>query len=215
MKTIRAFQVPRVTRFDVRSQQLEFSITDTQLPMFLRIVNLALALQNGDLERLKRSAQAAAQETGDTNDPDDPGGGGGGQATASHDDGECEEGGGESWSGWAWNMGSSVGNVLLPIYWEDEDGSEAGGSGDVIMAIKKDRVVHFGFYIDSASLVLKLTEKQKEKNLFGSTKLCFTPFAKIDVTGFVQDIISKGRHFIFKILKKSPSNLRQNGLFFG
>ena len=45
---------PRVSRFDVRSQQLEFSITDTQLPMFLRIVNLALALQNGDLERLKQ-----------------------------------------------------------------------------------------------------------------------------------------------------------------
>ena len=36
--------------YDVRSAQMEFSLTDTQLPMFLRIIKLALALYYGDLD---------------------------------------------------------------------------------------------------------------------------------------------------------------------
>ena len=46
--------------------------------------------------------------------------------------------------------------------------------------------------MDSASMVLKLTERQRENNLFGSTKLCFSPFARIDVYGFFHDTIVKG-----------------------
>ena len=33
-------KIPRITRYDVRSAQMEFSLTDTQLPMFLRIVEV-------------------------------------------------------------------------------------------------------------------------------------------------------------------------------
>ena len=33
-------KIPRITRYDVRSAQMEFSLTDTQLPMFLRIVKV-------------------------------------------------------------------------------------------------------------------------------------------------------------------------------
>ena len=161
-------KIPRTSRFDVRSQRLEFSITDTQLPMFLRIFNLVLALHSGELDR---GHSDHFDES--ANDGNDQGG-------------EDELGHGQSWSGWAWNVGSSVGSALLPIYWEEED------SDIPYLAIKKDKVVHFGVYVDSASLVLKLTERQKEKNLFGSTKLCFTPFARLDVSGVVQEVIAKG-----------------------
>ena len=39
---------------------MDFSLTDTQLPMFIRIFNLVLALQNGDLD--KQAAANAAKE---------------------------------------------------------------------------------------------------------------------------------------------------------
>lgn len=40
---------PLCTRYDVFCPQLHFSLSDTQLPMFLRLVQLALALYYGDL----------------------------------------------------------------------------------------------------------------------------------------------------------------------
>lgn len=40
---------PLCTRYDVFCPQLHFSLSDTQLPMFLRLLQLALALYYGDL----------------------------------------------------------------------------------------------------------------------------------------------------------------------
>ena len=81
---------------------MEFSLTDTQLPMLLRIVKLVLALYYGDL-----------QEKPDTNDKkkDD--------FTIDmslaekdeiSDDSKTVEA--NSWGGWAWNVGSTVGKYF-------------------------------------------------------------------------------------------------------
>ena len=181
-------KVPRTTRYDIRSERLEFSLTDTQMPMFLRIVNLILAFYYGDLHQRNKSITSANTANEDSENCDtrteleD-------EATGYSDQNELSENN-ESWSGWAWNMGSTVGTALLPIYWEDEN--YVADSDVPYLTIKKDKVVHLGLYVDSASLILKLTERQREKNLFGSTKLCFTPFAKMDVFGFVKEVFVKG-----------------------
>ncbi len=39
-----------VSRFEVRCPKLDFSLTDTQLPMFVRLANLMLALYYGRLD---------------------------------------------------------------------------------------------------------------------------------------------------------------------
>ena len=98
---------------------MEFSLTDTQLPMFLRIIKLMLALYYGDLHE--------SIETSDKKD-----------STKPHDftvdmsmveeeideENKNESDGNGSWSGWAWNVGSTVGTALLPIYWEDDEDDE-------------------------------------------------------------------------------------------
>jgi hypothetical protein len=89
------------------------------------------------------------------------------------------EGEGGSWTGWAWNVGTSVGSLLLPVYWEDEETDTDLTPLDV----RREKIFHVGFYVDSASLAIKLTERQKEKSLFGSTKLRFSPFLRLDLTG--------------------------------
>ena len=180
-------KIPRTARYDIRSERLDFSLTDTQIPMFLRILNLILAFYYGDLHQRNKGFDSVNLETpvggntehiseldGMTNDPNY----------------QTDDENNDSWSGWAWNMGSSVGSALLPIYWEDE--TLTGDSDVPYLTVKKDKVFHMGLYVDSASLILKLTERHREKNLFGSTKLCFTPFAKMDVYGFVQEIVVKG-----------------------
>ena len=61
-------KIPRITRYDVRSAQMEFSLTDTQLPMFLRIVKLILALYYGDLHESDENTGDAKK---DSNKPHD------------------------------------------------------------------------------------------------------------------------------------------------
>ena len=181
-------KIPRTTRYDIRSERLDFSLTDTQMPMFLRILNLLLAFYYGDLHQ--RNQNIEKDNFGNDCAPNLDSNLGSEEISSDQTDQFNVNENNESWSGWAWNMGSSVGTALLPVYWEDETSS---GDFDVpYLTIKKDKVFHLGIYVDSASLILKLTERQREKNLFGSTKLCFSPFAKIDVLGFVQEVVVKG-----------------------
>ena len=169
-------KIPSVSRFEVKCPKLDFSLTDTQIPMFMRIVNLLLALYYGEVVQKSRrkivDSAAADVEEGEGGFDD-------------HGDGERD-----SWGGWAWNVGTSVGTALLPIYWEDEEGE---GPNAPKVDVKRDKVVHFAAFIDSASLVFKLTEHQTvDKSMFGSMKLCFTPFARMDCNGIFSELIVKG-----------------------
>ena len=100
-------KMPRVSRYDLRSAHMNFSLTDTQLPMFLRIVKLCLALLNGDINDQamnSKSKNAAKQQDCKIDIPFEE----------DNDENQDDE---ASWSGWAWNVGATVGTALLPIYW--------------------------------------------------------------------------------------------------
>jgi len=78
------------------------------------------------------------------------------------------------------------------VYWEDEETE----SDSTPLDVRREKVFHVGFYVDSASLAIKLTEHQKEKSLFGSTKLRFTPFLRLDLSGMVHEVVVKGIHTV-------------------
>ncbi len=199
-------KIPRTSRYDFRSSRMDFSLTDTQLPMFQRICALLLALYYGDLHQMVDSNNKDPAHQGrphrdyaidmpdDLVHPgmDDPGGGGGG-----------------SWTGWAWQVGSSVGTALLPIYWEEEE-DEAHQDPSLMIDLIREKVVHIGLYVDSASLVIKRTERQPKDGTpgatpttsnigtgpLGATRLAFTPFLRIDVNGFFQSVKAIGVHTV-------------------
>ena len=69
-----------------------------------------------------------------------------------------------SWGGWAWNVGTTVGTALLPIYWEDDEDDDQELGDENIQSSKafemwRDKTTHMGFYVDEASFVFKLTER--------------------------------------------------------
>ena len=100
-----------IFRYDLRCAQMNFSLTDTQLPMFLRIVNLCLALLNGEIndESVATSKGSPADKDFRIDIPYEEGG------VLTNPEQYGENSG--SWSGWAWNVGTTVGSALLPIYW--------------------------------------------------------------------------------------------------
>ncbi len=181
-------KVPSVTRYEVRCRRLDFSLTDTQVPMFLRIASLALALYYGQISRKGRRrgkglAGDGAREgagTGEDGDEKDSEG----ERSSQHE---------SSWSGWAWNMGSSVGSALLPIYWEDDDAGEyEAGAASAKVDVKRDMVFHSGVFVDFASLTLKRTQLLSDRSLFGSTRQCFAPFLRVECGGIFQEVVVRG-----------------------
>ena len=76
-----------------------------QLPMFLRVVKLFLALLNGEINDQVSSSKTNAMKPQDCAI----------EMPFDESVGQDKEGG--TWSGWAWNVGATVGTALLPIYW--------------------------------------------------------------------------------------------------
>ena len=57
-----AAKLPFITKLNVLCEKLDMSLTDTQLPMFCRLMELCIALYYGTLE-LPASASTTATET--------------------------------------------------------------------------------------------------------------------------------------------------------
>ena len=92
-------KIPRITRYDIRSAQMEFSLTDTQLPMLLRIVKLVLALYFGDLQEKPDPRDKKKEDfTIDMS-----------LVEKEEISEEAKTAEANSWGGWAWNVGSTVG----------------------------------------------------------------------------------------------------------
>nr|CAD7571020.1 unnamed protein product [Timema californicum] len=119
-------------RMDVHCQRMDFSLTEQQVPMLMRLIRLAIALHGKELrpdpsqnaqqdETLEQDVEMELEE----NDPD--------EST-------------ESWVGWAWNWIPAV----VPLNWDD--GSNSGGQYQELF----NHTVHTGFYVEQASVSLKL-----------------------------------------------------------
>ncbi|CAH2007814.1 unnamed protein product [Acanthoscelides obtectus] len=87
------------TRLDIYCNNMEFSTTEQQVPMFLRLLMLLYALQQ---KKLKPEKQTDTQGTS--------------ASTSAADESEFQE----SWTDWAWSYVSAV----LPAPWEEEDNSQ-------------------------------------------------------------------------------------------
>ncbi|XP_076064236.1 vacuolar protein sorting 13B isoform X2 [Oratosquilla oratoria] len=155
---------PLRTRYDLFCPQLHFSLSDTQLPMFLRLIQLALALYYGHLSNPTDPKENVTSEKEEDHDVDN---------VAVGDD---------SWSSWAW----SVGSALLPVYWEDEEGMATSRH----YRLKK--ILHLGMYVETATWTFKLTESVQESGYFGPTKMRFTPFLRVEQQGSFMSVVVKG-----------------------
>ena len=117
------------TRIEVICPQLHFSLSDTQLPMFLRLVELVYALYSNQLQQ-----NTTAQDPLNQVLPE------GEEHLSLAGDHE----GAESWSSWMWSLGSSL------MEWEEGEFSATSRHH------KLNSVFHFGIYADVVTWVFKV-----------------------------------------------------------
>ncbi|XP_076241466.1 vacuolar protein sorting 13B [Calliopsis andreniformis] len=158
-----------ITRLDLHCQKMEFSITEQQIPMLLRLAALIMALQTKQFPSSKEKSLISAEERED-NVQDD---------IIDHVSGTATEGSG--WGGWAWNMVSS----LLPIDWDNDWSTEQ-------QMAYSGHTIHLGVYVQDATLTFKTVENVKEQLFYKSRKLRYKSFLTLRLNGVVIDMLLQG-----------------------
>ena len=122
-----------VSRLDLHCQKMEFSITEQQIPMLLRLAVLLQILQTRQFSTPKEKSKKPIEER---------------DSILQTNENQIIESTGESgWGMWAWNTMSS----FLPMDWDNDWSSEQqlGYNGHVI---------HLGIFIDDATVTFKVNK---------------------------------------------------------
>ncbi|KAL1428086.1 hypothetical protein MTO96_016980 [Rhipicephalus appendiculatus] len=140
---------PSALRFHVSCERLDLSLTDQQLPLFVRLLELCLALYYG------RLACSPTEESREAPSPDQS------QSPTSWvssgtTPAEGDPGSDQGWGAWAWSMVPQI----LPT-WEEEAAGMDDGVGDptTLMDTGWPTLYHVGCYVAKATCVFKTTRE--------------------------------------------------------
>lgn len=137
-----------------------------------RLVKLFLAFYYGEMggrEEVKRRRRKSSR-------PDQEG---------EEEQQEEDQAEGYGLGGLLWDVGSSVGSALLPIYWEEEDPTPAAlGPPPPPSSL-------LGFYIREATLTLKLAASVKQKGFYSGGKQSFLPHTLLRLQGLYAELSSR------------------------
>ncbi|XP_011140226.1 vacuolar protein sorting-associated protein 13B [Harpegnathos saltator] len=156
-----------ITRLDLHCEKMEFSVTEQQVPMLLRLAALAIALQTKQFPPSKEKSSITVDEREDVVQDDTN------QVAGISTD--------VGWSGWAWDMVSSV----LPVDWDNDWSTEQ-------QMAYSGHTIHLGVYIDDATLTFKTVESVKEQLFYKSRKFRYKSLLSLQLNGVVINTLIQG-----------------------
>uniref|UniRef100_A0A3Q3JG19 Vacuolar protein sorting 13 homolog B n=1 Tax=Monopterus albus TaxID=43700 RepID=A0A3Q3JG19_MONAL len=198
-------KIPSVIKLQTMVESLKLSITDQQLPMFIRILQLIIALYYGEIGGHKESeAQESAhvRETG-TSSPDhrldvDMESQGTSQYsnTGLYMQSDSPEEEDQGWMSWAWSFVPAI----IGTEEESEEGldqqRETGGiPNSPQQHTPKDPIVSIGFYCTKASVTFKLTETQSESSYYSPQKVKSREVLCLEQQGITIEVLMMGEPF--------------------
>ncbi|KAK6325958.1 hypothetical protein J4Q44_G00016020 [Coregonus suidteri] len=196
-------KIPAVIKVQTMVESLKLSITDQQLPMFIRIMELVLTLYYGEIgggkdgegEEGSGHREAIVTTPGLEGDPEAQAMAGQYPSTELYMQGEE---GDQGWVSWAWSFVPAI------VGAEDEEGEEGfyqqreeggvGGSSPQ-QNTPKDPVVSIGFYCTKASVTFKLTEMQAESSYYSPQKVKSRDGLCLEQEGITMEVLMMGEPF--------------------
>ncbi|XP_061772519.1 intermembrane lipid transfer protein VPS13B-like isoform X2 [Nerophis ophidion] len=196
-------KIPSVIKIQTMVDSLKLSITDQQLPMFIRILELIIALYYGEIggprEADREESICHVREAG-TNVPGmdvDIENQGPGQYSNPefYMDSDMSAENYQGWVSWAWSF--------VPALVDSEEGEEGlylqGETGGVPnnpqQHTLKDPIVSIGFYCTTASLTFKLTESQAESSYYSPQKVKSREVMCLVQEGITIEVLLMGEPF--------------------
>ncbi|XP_067305536.1 intermembrane lipid transfer protein VPS13B [Pseudorasbora parva] len=180
-------KIPAVIKVHTMVESLKLSLTDQQLPMFLRLMELGVALYYGEMgvhrDGEKEESGSLRESPGLMDDPE-------ASLTGQFYQGEDED---EGWVSWAWSFVPAI------VSAEDEEAeaeSEAPEAGArPLLKSPRDPVVCVGFYCTKASVTFKLTESCSESSYYSPQKLKSREVLSVEQEGITVEALMMGEPF--------------------
>uniref|UniRef100_H2TTT5 Vacuolar protein sorting 13 homolog B n=1 Tax=Takifugu rubripes TaxID=31033 RepID=H2TTT5_TAKRU len=186
-------KIPSVIKIQTMVESLKLSITDQQLPMFIRILELIIALYYGEIGGHK---EGDGEEQGGA--IREPGAVLSGESDQFSSPDQCalSEETDEGWVSWAWSFVPAIINTEE----ENEDGvyqlRESGGiPSNPQQQTLKDPIVSIGFYCTKASVTFKLTETQSESSYYSPQKVKSREVLSLEQEGITIEVLMMGEPF--------------------
>ncbi|KAK0091414.1 hypothetical protein PV326_003263, partial [Microctonus aethiopoides] len=166
-----------ITRFDLHCENMEFSMTEQQIPMLLRLITLLMEssrAQHGNIIDNRKLSTT----TDDNEKLDDDNNSNLILAPINSNNNN------QAWGSWAWNTFTSI----VPVDWSNDSIDQ---STDCMK-----QTLNFGIYIDNATLTFKTIDNTKEET-FGhkNFKVRYRPFVTLNLSNVVGSIIIQGMTF--------------------
>ncbi|KAM9308647.1 intermembrane lipid transfer protein VPS13B [Gastrophryne carolinensis] len=192
-------KLPAVIKIHTMVDSLKLSLTDQQLPMFIRIMQLGIALYYGEIGNSKEDSEESPFPVKDTV-IGMPGGedelGGGLQYQAQEMYSMQDDGDEQGWVSWAWSFVPAIvsygnENDAGGGYTEAEDVGTLPGT----KSLSKDPVISIGFYCTKATVTFKITEMQAESSYYSPQKVKSREVIRWEQEGTTIEVLMKGEPF--------------------
>ena len=177
---------PLETKLNVYCESADISLTDQQLPMFIRLVTLCVGLYFGNLdlpgcnyrphpaEKIVEQQGTSASRLNLLEQVTDP------SITTMHHPKQDNDNG--AWMDWMWS--------LVPTLAEDQSNKPSGSPPPVPL-------MSFGLYVSQVTVTIKLTGKVSEGNFFGGQRFEFKPVLSFELSGVAVEAVMKGDEFFY------------------
>ncbi|KAM9309789.1 intermembrane lipid transfer protein VPS13B [Pholidichthys leucotaenia] len=195
-------KIPSVIKIQTMVESLKLSITDQQLPMFIRIFELIIALYYGEIggpkvgegeEGVGHLREAGASSPGMDIDMER-------QGTSQYSSQDLytqpvsPEEADQGWVSWAWSFVPAI------VGTEEEEGVYPQRESGVIsnssqQHTPKDPIVSIGFYCTKASVTFKLTETQSESSYYSPQKVKSREVLCLEKEGITTEVLMMGEPF--------------------
>uniref|UniRef100_A0A8B9JT32 Vacuolar protein sorting 13 homolog B n=1 Tax=Astyanax mexicanus TaxID=7994 RepID=A0A8B9JT32_ASTMX len=184
-------KIPAVIKIQTMVESLKLSLTDQQLPMFVRVLDLAIALYYGDIGTHKdgeKEESASGTEavvnipiSGQYSSPD--------QYLPTEDEDQ-------GWVSWAWSF---VPAIVSSGEEEGEAGfytdTEDGRAPSPMQSPFREPIVSVGFYCTKASVTFKLTEGSSDSNYYSPQKVKSQEVLCVEQEGITVEALMMGEVF--------------------
>ncbi|XP_014673464.1 PREDICTED: vacuolar protein sorting-associated protein 13B-like [Priapulus caudatus] len=168
-------RAPVVTAVNLHCDELQFSVSDAQLPMLIRLTQLVVAMYYGLLpaQLRKREIEKELAEKKHEHPP---------QLQELEEQLATKD---QGWAGWVYSYVPAI----LPTD-DDDNGSQPDTSHRFSPA-----TFIFGAYVARATILFKLTEIVESGALFGTPKTFFRPFLFMELEAGCVEMVIKGLEF--------------------
>ncbi|XP_075438753.1 intermembrane lipid transfer protein VPS13B isoform X3 [Ascaphus truei] len=191
-------KMPSVIKIHTLVESLKLSLTDQQLPMFIRIMQLGIALYYGEIGNFKEGeTEDQPSHSKDTivNMPGVEDELGTQMQYPSPEMYTLDDADQQGWVSWAWSFVPAI------VSYENEGEESYPLSEDGVTLqrpksqLSKDPIVSIGFYCTKATITFKLTEMQAESSYYSPQKVKSREVIRWEQEGTTAEVLMKGEPF--------------------